>query len=350
MGPRAAANDGRSAKIVYARRMRIGPGAAVAAMLCILVAAAPASAQTDDATRMTARTLAESGLALFEAGDYPAALEKFDRALTLVQVPTVGVRAARCLAKVGRLVEAAERYRQAAVMTIDPTASAGFRQSQAEAQAEAEAERAALLKRIPHLEIALEGAAPTDVELTIDGKPAPTATIGIARPMDPGSHRIIARRGADIDTRDGVLAEGDSQRVIMKLPALATAGPLAPLAPGPASPPAPRPGSTQRLVATIAMGAGGATVLVGGVTFLLALGKKGDLDRLCSAQTCHADATDTLSAYNSLRTLSAVTWVVGGVLLGGGLVAYLTAPSGSAPRAALRPWIAPGSGGVLGVF
>jgi hypothetical protein len=355
MRPSAPASDGALDEIVYARRMRLGPSAAVAAMVSVLFVVTPARAQTDDATRLTARTLAESGLTLVEQGDYPGALEKFDRALTLIQVPTVGVRAARCLVKLGRLVEASERYRQAAAMTIDPTASAAFRQSQAEAQAEAETERAALLKRIPRLEIALEGAAPADVELTIDGKPAPTATIGIARPMDPGSHRLTVRRGADTDTRDGLLKEGESQRVVLKLPPRAAVGALRPSGPGPTPPLAPRPGSTQRLFASITMGAGGAAVVVGGVTFLLALGKKGDLDRLCQDQTCHADATDTLSAYNTMRTVSTVTWVGGGVLLAGGVIAYLTAPSSGPPRAAaaaitIAPWIGPGSAGFRGVF
>jgi hypothetical protein len=84
---------------------------AVALVAMATLGAAPAFAQAiDPSTRAAARKLGEDAGKLFESGDYAGALEKYNLADQLVPAPTLGVRAARCLVKLGRIVEASERY------------------------------------------------------------------------------------------------------------------------------------------------------------------------------------------------------------------------------------------------
>src|ERR1700677_681378 len=104
--------------------------------LGILAGAAPrAEAQPakDPAIVATARSIALDALALFDKGDFAAALEKFNRADDLVHAPTMSLNAARCLEKLGRLVEAHERYRVAANATLDASASEALKSAAADA-------------------------------------------------------------------------------------------------------------------------------------------------------------------------------------------------------------------------
>lgn len=340
--------------LVKARRARrTRPSLASSALVAgLLVVASPASAQpVDDATRSTARALGEEGLALLASQQYGEALEKFDKALALVQAPTLGVRAARCLEKLGRLVEASERYRLVGGMEIDPTAPPAFREAQVEAQAQAQAERDALLPRIPSIVIQVEGAEVSGVSLHIDGKPIPVSVLGLKRPIDPGAHHFEARRNERVVVEDRTLQEGESASLILRLP------PEAPRR----APPAPPPrvvvygdeSTTQPTVGWIGVSVGGLGILAGVTTWLLALDRRADLDDMCPDRTCDPTPgnTDTLDAYETFRTATVISLVAGGVALGGGITILVTAPSRKAPRVqAVEPWIGAGSAGIRGAF
>lgn len=350
-----------------ARRIRrtraslVGP----ALLAGLLVVASPATAQpVDDATRSTARALGEEGLALLAREQYGEALEKFDKALALVQAPTLGVRAARCLEKLGRVVEASERYRLVGAMTIDPTAPQAFREAQVEAQAQAQTERDALLPRIPSVVILLEGAKASEVSLLIDGKPVPGSVVGLKRPIDPGAHHFEARRKESVIVEELTLQEGESASVILRLPpGVVKEAPrpaAAPDRPRPAAAPRPRPvvahgdeSETQRTVGWIGVGVGVLGISAGFTTWMLALDKRADLNDTCPDRTCAPtpENTDSLDAYETFRTTTVVMLVAGGVALGGGLAVLLTAPSRKAPRAqAIEPWVGAGSAGIRGAF
>src|SRR5262245_9231993 len=165
----------------------------VEAVLGAIVLAAPAAhAQkgTDLETKSLARKLATEGQKLFDAGDYAAALEKFNLADSLNPAPTLGLRAARCLVKLGRVVEASERYLDVTRVQLDRTANATLRK----AQADAVGEREKLLPTIPTLKIEIEGPVGSGITVTIDEKPVPDALIGQKRPTDPGAHRVEVKR------------------------------------------------------------------------------------------------------------------------------------------------------------
>jgi tetratricopeptide (TPR) repeat protein len=109
--------------------------------------AMPARAQPEDATRQAARLLGKEAAELYQQARYAEALEKFKRADDLAHVPTTGLYAARCLEKLGRLVEAEAKY--SAVMRMQVAADA--LPVHKKAIAEAATEHDALVPRIPRL-------------------------------------------------------------------------------------------------------------------------------------------------------------------------------------------------------
>ena len=187
----------------------------------LLLASPGASAQqpVDAATKSAARTVAEEALKLYDKGDYAGAYEKANRANDLVHAPTMALLAGRCLEKLGRLVEASEKYLEAARAPLDPGASA----AQKSAQAEAEKARTALMPRIPSVELTLDPPAPS-ARVMLDNKPVPAAMVGIKRPIDPGTHTVTVARGGESATQEFTLKEADSVRVVLKAPSKAGAG------------------------------------------------------------------------------------------------------------------------------
>jgi hypothetical protein len=325
------------------------------AFVCLLagalLAASPASAAAppDEATRARARPIGEEGLALFDAGKYGEALERFDRADTLYRAPTHGLMAARCLAKLGRLIESSERYLGVTGMELEPGASHVFRQAKVDAARELQA----LLARIPTLAVDVTGAAIPGVTVTLDGKPI--KDLGAPRSVNPGAHHVEAlKENAVLASDDVTLAEHEERRVTLRLPAALRGDAVATTRS--AAPPPERPDQTPRLAGWIALGAGGAGIALGGVTGVLAIGAQGDLDEGgCEDGVCPRRLSGDLDRYDALRVLSTVGFIAGGVGLAAGAVVLLTAPRGAPPaeRAAgarVAPWIGAGAAGVRGVF
>ena len=90
----------------------------------------------------------------------------------------------------------------------------------------------------------------------------------------------------------------------------------------------------NKTLAFVAFGVGGAGLVVGGITGLLALGKSGDLKDKCGADknACPADSQSDIDSYKSMGTISTIGFIVAGVGGATGLVLLLTAPSGSGQR------------------
>jgi hypothetical protein len=99
----------------------------------------------DDAARGAARTLGYDGVKAYNAGDYAVADQKLEKAYRVVKVPSLGLWSARALVKLGRLVEASERYREVTQLEV----SGGEQAVQKQAQADAQSELDSLTPRIP---------------------------------------------------------------------------------------------------------------------------------------------------------------------------------------------------------
>lgn len=309
-------------------------------LLALFFSAAPVRAQpADAATTSTARALAEEGLSHFDGGRWQAALEKFDRADALIHAPTMSLLVARCLEKLGRLVEANERYVAAARSEAGPGASDAFK----EAVADADKEQKVLLPRIPRLKVEVRGAVPAEAGVTLDGKPLPAAMIGVERLTDPGAHTLRGTRGGEVVERKVDLKEGQSQTVTLELAGGGDAGA------------SPSPGSIQRTLGWVTIAVGGAGLVASGVTLGMGLGAKSDLVSTSKCSTdlvCPASAADAVSSYRTLRVASAGTFVGGAVALVVGVVVLATAPSSrsDAKAAAWYPFVGPDRVGIEGAF
>jgi len=264
-------------------------------------------------------------------------------------MPTLGVRAARCLEKLGRLVEASERYLKTTALAIDESLPLAFQEAQRTAQAEAAAERAALLPRIATLLITFDRVAPDRLEL--DGRPLQLASLGVTRAIDPGVHVIVARRGQAEVRREIRLAEGAAEEVQVRFPAAVPSASAAAGAGAPATsagPPDRNAQSVFRTVGWVGVGVGGVVAGLGLGALGVALSKQGELDRLCPGGVCNADSLSpagrsAFDTYQVARTLALTGILAGAALAAGGTITLLvtsrSTPQGGKATVRLTPTV-----------
>jgi hypothetical protein len=323
----------------------------------LLLAAPSASAQpVDAATKSAARGVAEEALKLYDKGDYAGAYEKANRANELVHAPTMALLTGRCLEKLGRLVEASEKYLEASRAPLEPGASA----AQKSAQTEADKARTALMPRIPSVELALDPPAP-DAQVMLDGKEVPAAMVGIKRPIDPGKHSVAVSRGGASANQDFTLRESDSVRVVLKAPqgkpnaayyAPPPGGqPVVMMYPPGTVPPPPamkRRSTGMFVTGIILIPVGAITAIAGGIILASS-----------SATTSFVDSSGFSTNTGSASGTGAAVLAVGGLMLVGGIVmtviggkkvpvneALLLDPRHSppTPKASVTPLLGPMSG------
>jgi hypothetical protein len=334
----------------------------LASTLLFCVVSLPAAAQEDDpGTRSAGRKLAIDGIALFQKGNAVEASQKLEKAYQLVQLPSVALWSGRALEARGLLVEASERYRAAARLTV----LKGDQEVQAQGKKDAARELEKLLPRIPVLVIDIihgSGDAPT---VTLDGKSVPPPLFGEEQPVNPGTHEIKVSAGEHSTLRQVALKEGDKKRESIDVngsqPTAAAPPTVTPPAAVSTSTPATSDASSsgsssRKTLAYVALAAGGAGLVVGGVTGALALGKHSSLadSSNCQGDVCLASERDAVDSLGTLRTVSSIGFIAGGVLATTGLVLLLTGKSESAaaathaPRIALR--LAPQGVSLAGAF
>jgi hypothetical protein len=147
-----------------------------------------AQAQVSDADREAARNLFKDGYDQQRAGNYAVALERFKRSQQVYPAPTALLHIAECEAQLQHLVEAAETYRALARQQLPPGSPPAF----VAAQTQGAAELQQVEPRIPHLRIAVKPANVPNLVITIDDQPMSTALLDVDRPVDPGSHKVVA--------------------------------------------------------------------------------------------------------------------------------------------------------------
>ena len=109
-------------------------------------------------------------------------------------------------------------------------------------------------------------------------------------------------------------------------------------------------GFEQRTWGWVALGAGAAGLLVGGVTHVMARGEQSDLEDVCEGDRCPPRAQSDIDRYERLWQISLAGFVVGGLGAAAGATLLLTAPQERPVSAGVQPWIGIGSAGVKGVF
>lgn len=303
--------------------------ALLAWMLAAGAISPPVCAEEADAgTRVAARELAVAGAEAFDKQDFATALDRFQRAEQLYKAPSIAVMVARCLARVGRVVEAVDKYEETLRMPLDAAAPEAFQRAVADATVEVESARA----RVARLELTLPAGAPAGSEILLDDKPVPRALLGVPTPVDPGTHRIVARAPGKVPYRTEVrLAEGAHQALEVTLAEQAAARPVQPRT---------LPSSLKLHPSTLSIAlltGGGIATAVGAISGVAALSHKSTLDKSCSPG-CPASMRQELDAYRFDRALSYVGFGLGIAGLGAGTYFLLhDSKSGSQVGASVFP-------------
>jgi len=316
-----------------------------------------------------ARSLGMQGIKLADSGDCKGAIEKLSRAESLYHAPSILGRLGECQVQVGQVVAGTENLNRVVREQLAPNAPKAFR----DAQERAKGVLSAALPKIARLTVRVDPA-DAKAQVTVAGMLVPAALIGAERPTDPGTQEVVVNAPGYLEQKTSItLAEGGAQEISIKLEkdpsatAAATpppgATPPAVVTTGPTPPPADTPAKKNNTLAYVALGVGGAGLVVGGITGFLALGKKGDLKN-CVDTRCPSSQSSTLDSAKGMATISTVGFSVGFVGVGLGIVLLLTGNSNAsastaAPKVAKRepfgsvhvePWVGTQSAGLSGSF
>lgn len=295
-----------------------------------------ARAQPDAGTRVAARELAVAGAEAFEKQDYGTALDRFQRAESLYKVPSIAVMTARCLARLGRLVEAIDKYEETLRMPLDPGAPEAFQRAVRDAATEVEQTRA----RVARLELRPPVEPVEGLEIALDGKPVPKALWSVAKPVDPGVHRVTARAPyREPYAYEVTLVEGARRNIEISMEARAV-DPAAGSASGAGA------GRTMSRVGIGLLAGGGVALAAGAVTGIIALNRKSELDDACKP-ACPPSMSEDIDGFRRNRTLSYVGFGVG--LAAAGLGTYFLL-HGSSTGERVEARVFPSGAAVTGRF
>jgi hypothetical protein len=272
--------------------MRFQNASVTMAMSLALGLITPCALAQSDADRATARALGQDGQQALDNKDYKTAEDRFRRADRLVHAPTLELGLARALAGVGKFVESQETYNRIVREGLPPGAPEVFKNAVDAARKEVDT----VAPKVGSVTITVKGTNGVDIPdpvVSLDGKPINSASLGVRRAIDPGNHvlHISADGFKPADLNFPVAAGSNIDQPILlekdNAPAAVAAAPVAaPAAAGPvtaapvaatSTPPAADTGtpSTHKawIAPWIAFGVGGAGLVLGGVTGLLAASK-----------------------------------------------------------------------------
>jgi hypothetical protein len=327
------------------RRARVRLALPALAALGALFFSRLALAQGSD--RAVAEELFRQGQSLMQAQRFAEACPKLAESQRLDPGTGTLLNLGVCHEREGKLASAWAEYND--VLTL------AQRDGREDRVAYAKERIAAVEPRLSRLKIELSpGSDVSTLEVKLDGNVVGRPTLGVAIPVDPGTHRVAASASGKRAWETSIDIPTGPVEIVVALPALtdAPAEPLAPATPGASS----RPGSdrspasnTQRILAYGLGGLGLVGVGIGTVFGLKAISKNDESnERGCVGNECSASAGALREDAQSAGTLSTVAFAVGGAALAGGVVLFLTAPNSKAEdsRPVARIAFAPSGGRV----
>jgi hypothetical protein len=291
--------------------------------------AAPSTQPATNVSEEAGRTFSE-GRDAFRNGQFEQALASFQKSYALEPTPGVLLNIALAEEKLGKPATALQHFERAAELFKSdddrlPIARDGMA-------------RTAL--RTPRLKIERAAGAPPTLAIALDGQAVAANLIGEEQRLEPGVHVITTQVYGFEDRRYEVtLAEG--QHVPLAVgPGARILGPAATTTAAPSSGPSP-----ARLVVFGLGGAGIASLGVGLVTGILALGKAGALEEACPdpGQCTSLDGRTALGQARTLADVSTGTLIFGAAAVAAGAVVFFTTGGTSV---ALRGSAAPGAAGL----
>jgi hypothetical protein len=312
----------------------------IAVLLAATVLLAGPAFAVDEQARATARIQVNEGVVLFQAGQFAEAERNFLSAFEIAQVPTVALWAARSQERLGKWTLALVTYGRALAMQKNEL---WVGDAQQRAQTEAREELRRLEARVSKLHVVLDGELQPDLVVTMDGTVISVDALSAPVTLNPGEHVLEARQAGQVTRVVAQLREAEERRVTLLLtqPSRPKHGSDASVVVGPGSS-LPLAASNHDVAATrqtqsgdpmrtfgwAGIGLGSAGVLVGSAAGLWLLGNRSSLHRDgCTGDVCVGERfSERVDRYNTLRTVSIVGFVVGGVGLAAGVTLLLTTP------------------------
>lgn len=295
---------------------RLGP----TLILTLALGARPVLAQPAADEGLRAVEVGHDGIALYQAGKFTEALAKFREADAISHSPVFQLYIARCHVQQGRLLAARQTYQRIVARPDDEREPAPW----SNARVDARDELAALLPRIPSVQLVVTGA-DASLTVTVDGAAAqPGAVIEV----DPGQRNIVAvqdgaRREMVVDIRERqkgrVVEIGLRRQTPTKQP----------------SPPLPRTEKGSVVPGAVLAGVGGAALVAGTITGALALTQASDIEDRCGrddgkcARSLEADVQPDIDAATTLGSVTTALLIGGGVLGSVGVVLVVVRPGGA---------------------
>ena len=320
--------------------MRVYSAALVALAVCVLASLCQAEPARDPAA---AEALFTQGRTAFEKGDYFTACEKFAESQKLDPAAGTLINLAACNERLGKLATAWETW-QSARRWLHPTD---------ERRGPVEARIAALEGRLPKLEVRLGAETPPRTQVFRDGVEIGRASFGIPLPVDPGRRTVRVRAPGHKDRiYTAWLKEGEVKGLVVQ-PGAALPKPKPRKRPKQQAPVVVHKtyeqGLTTQQILGISVGAAGLVAVgVGGVTGLMALGKKEQMDDNCELINeqyyCGRAGLDAADTGGTLATVSTISFIAGGAALGA--AGYLLLTADTEPRRELGVRLGRDSAGV----
>lgn len=284
--------------------------------------------------------MGNSGVEAYQAGNYQEASDKLEKAYGIARVPSLGLWSARALRKLGKLVEAADRYLE----TVSLQVPEGDYVIQKQSQTDATRELKELKPSIPVILVQVKGAKATEVSVTIDGTPLPATLVSEPRLVNPGEHKVQGTHGADRADATVTVEEAKSATAVLDFSGMKATGPIVE-----ADTESGGGGGPYRLLGFIALGVGGAGIVTGTVAGVLAVDKKKTIDDSPACEGNRCSDHSLVDSYGTLRTVSSVGLIAGAIIAGSGLALVLASGSGEKEPSATA-FVGPGSVGVRGTF
>jgi len=292
--------------------------ASLALLSCVLCTASPSPVTAqEDAGALASRALFDEARRLMQGGQFQEACPKLEESQRLRSGIGTQFNLAECYEKVGRYASSWSLYLRVAA----DTKALG----QPDREQVARARAAALEPRVARL--LLQVSAPVaGLELTLDGSALGSATWGVATPVDPGEHIVLAQAPGHEPWRGVAQIPERADQVTLAVPELAPSTPA--LVPSRSDAPSDEPkGSPAPTLPYVIGGVGIGAVALSGLFGLSVLKKNGDAKKVCvdNPNSCPQDEIqrheELLESARAARTAGLVTFGIG--LVGIGVSAVL---------------------------
>ncbi len=249
-------------------------------VLACVSSARGAAADGAGADQAMAQALFDEGRRLMDAHDYAHACPKFAESQRLDPGGGTILNLALCHEAEGKTASAWAEFNEALSQAI--------RDGRAEREARARESIASLAPRLSRLTVTVADAMPPDLQVTVDGAPLGPASRGVAVPLDPGPHLVVATAaGKPTWTMTVTLGPGADAKAVL-VPSFQSRVEAGASSEAPAT----KGGGGRRVAGLVLGGAGIAAVGVGAAFGVFALSRRSESNTDCPRAVCTRQGVD----------------------------------------------------------